>query len=157
MTDLEIGNDHAIDGDDVGQSSIPTVSKNVTDCEGPEPEAHSKTKTTKKYQEKTKLVLKVARQRATKEPYLNDVCNIVTIPYPHWATDKIHATSLTWSTFWRPPSPKYRGRHMSILPKGLGWFWRDMRKSHLLWVKIIFLFQSASLVSLYPYLTIHMR
>ena len=41
--------------------------------------------------------------------------------------------------------------------KGIAWFWKDMEKSHLLWVKVIFLFQSASLVSLYPYLTIHMR
>ena len=41
--------------------------------------------------------------------------------------------------------------------KGLAWFWKDMGKSHLLWVKVIFLFQSASLVSLYPYLTLHMR
>ena len=59
---------------------------------------------------------------------------------------------------------KYREKTKSLFRgarrragKGLGWFWRDMRKSHLLWVKIIFLFQSASLVSLYPYLTIHMR
>ena len=66
-----------------------------------------KAKTTKKrYQEKTKCVLRVARERGG---------------------------------------------------EGLQWFWRDMRKRHLLWVKVIFLFQSASLVSLYPYLTIHMR
>lgn len=40
---------------------------------------------------------------------------------------------------------------------GCHWFWKDMKKRHLLWVKVIFLFQSASLVALYPYLTIHMR
>ena len=41
--------------------------------------------------------------------------------------------------------------------KGLKWIWEDVKKKHLIWVKIIFLFQSASLVTLYPYLTIHMR
>ena len=41
--------------------------------------------------------------------------------------------------------------------KASKWIWDDLRKPHLLWVKIIFLFQSASLVVLYPYLTIHMR
>ncbi|TRY69336.1 hypothetical protein TCAL_04104 [Tigriopus californicus] len=41
--------------------------------------------------------------------------------------------------------------------RGCHWFWKDMKKRHLLWVKVIFLFQSASLVALYPYLTIHMR
>ena len=105
MTDLEIGTNKAAGAaadDDVGEQ-IPTVAKNVTDRDE---EAHPKTKTTSKYREKTKSLLRGARRRAG---------------------------------------------------KGLGWFWRDMRKSHLLWVKVIFLFQSASLVSLYPYLTIHMR
>ena len=107
MTDLEIGTNNAAgpaaDDDDVGEQ-IPTVAKNVTDQD--EEESRPKTKTTSKYREKTKSLLRGARRRAG---------------------------------------------------KGLGWFWRDMRKSHLLWVKVIFLFQSASLVSLYPYLTIHMR
>ena len=103
MTDLEIGSNNAAVDDDVGRQ-IPTVSKNLTVHS--ETKTKTKTKTNKKYNEKTKCVLKLARERAT---------------------------------------------------KGLGWFWKDMRKSHLLWVKIIFLFQSASLVSLYPYLTIHMR
>ena len=43
------------------------------------------------------------------------------------------------------------------LKSGLHWLWKDMKKTHLLWVKVIFLFQSASLITLYPYLTIHMR
>jgi len=37
------------------------------------------------------------------------------------------------------------------------WFWGDMCKTHLIWIKLIFFFQSASLVVLYPYLVIHMR
>jgi len=37
------------------------------------------------------------------------------------------------------------------------WFWGDMSKTHLIWIKLIFFFQSASLVVLYPYLVIHMR
>ena len=40
---------------------------------------------------------------------------------------------------------------------GFQWFINDMKKGHLVWVKMIFFFQSASLVTLYPYLTIHMR
>ena len=37
------------------------------------------------------------------------------------------------------------------------WFWSDMIKTHLFWIKLIFFFQSGSLVVLYPYLVIHMR
>merc|ERR1719336_1028527 len=37
------------------------------------------------------------------------------------------------------------------------WFWDDLSKTHLLWIKLIFFFQSGSLVVLYPYLVIHMR
>ena len=37
------------------------------------------------------------------------------------------------------------------------WFWSDMMKTHLIWIKFIFFFQSGSLVVLYPYLVIHMR
>ena len=37
------------------------------------------------------------------------------------------------------------------------WMWEDLTKSHLVWIKLIFFFQSASLVVLYPYLVIHMR
>ncbi len=37
------------------------------------------------------------------------------------------------------------------------WFLDDLRTPHLSWVKAVFFFQSASLVALYPYLTIHMR
>ena len=104
MTDLEIGTTNATATD----NDIPSVSQHVTDRheEGEAAARPPKGKTASKYREKTNLVLKAARQRAT---------------------------------------------------RGLGWFWKDMRKSHLLWVKVIFLFQSASLVSLYPYLTIHMR
>ncbi len=37
------------------------------------------------------------------------------------------------------------------------WFSDDLRRPDLAWVKAVFFFQSASLVALYPYLTIHMR
>lgn len=40
---------------------------------------------------------------------------------------------------------------------GLQFLWKDLTKKHLLWVKIIFFLQSASLVTLYPYLTIHLK
>ena len=33
----------------------------------------------------------------------------------------------------------------------------DFRKPDLIWVKIIFFLQSASLVTLYPYISLHMR
>lgn len=39
----------------------------------------------------------------------------------------------------------------------LEWFWHDMKQKHLMWIKAIFFLQSASLVTLFPYLTIHMR
>ena len=38
------------------------------------------------------------------------------------------------------------------LKGGLKFLWKDLTKQHLLWVKIIFFLQSASLVTLYPYL-----
>eukprot|EP00092_Neocalanus_flemingeri_P040495 GFUD01044100.1.p1 GENE.GFUD01044100.1~~GFUD01044100.1.p1 ORF type:complete len:708 (+),score=166.26 GFUD01044100.1:153-2276(+) len=41
--------------------------------------------------------------------------------------------------------------------QGKSWFCGDMSKTHLIWIKLIFFFQSASLVVLYPYLVIHMR
>jgi len=37
------------------------------------------------------------------------------------------------------------------------WFYKDLSSTHLIWIKLIFFFQSASLVVLYPYLVIHMR
>jgi len=43
------------------------------------------------------------------------------------------------------------------LKRGLHFLWKDLTKKHLLWVKIIFFLQSASLVTLYPYLTIHLK
>ena len=43
------------------------------------------------------------------------------------------------------------------LSKMRKWMWEDLTKSHLIWIKLIFFFQSASLVVLYPYLVIHMR
>ncbi len=41
--------------------------------------------------------------------------------------------------------------------EGLSWVGEDLRKPHLFWVKVVFLFQSASMVTLYPYLTLHLR
>lgn len=36
--------------------------------------------------------------------------------------------------------------------RGLRFLWKDLTKPHLVWVKLIFFLQSASLVALYPYL-----
>ena len=47
------------------------------------------------------------------------------------------------------PESKVKKKLVSML--------NDLRKTHLIWVKIVFLLQSASLVTLYPYLSIHMR
>ena len=41
--------------------------------------------------------------------------------------------------------------------QGSQWLWKDLKQPHLLWVKIIFMLQSASLVTLYPYLIVHLR
>jgi len=54
-----------------------------------------------------------------------------------------------WS--YLPPSIVERGSKIK------NWFWSDMIKTHLFWIKLIFFFQSGSLVVLYPYLVIHMR
>jgi len=43
------------------------------------------------------------------------------------------------------------------LSKGSRWIWKDLRQGHLVWLKLIFFFQSASMVVLYPYLVLHMR
>ena len=41
--------------------------------------------------------------------------------------------------------------------EGVAWFMSDMRSRRLAWVKAIFFLQTAGLVTLYPYLAIHMR
>ena len=38
------------------------------------------------------------------------------------------------------------------IKRGLKFVWKDLRKQHLIWVKVVFFLQSASLVTLYPYL-----
>merc|ERR1719433_2256697 len=43
------------------------------------------------------------------------------------------------------------------MKRGLSFVWKDLRKTHLIWVKVVFFLQSASLVTLYPYLTIHLK
>ena len=61
--------------------------------------------------------------------------------------------------------PSWKGEHhighyRSVLNQPFlpfSWFWNDLSKTHLLWIKLIFFFQSGSLVVLYPYLVIHMR
>ncbi len=50
------------------------------------------------------------------------------------------------------PRTKVVSKLMEILSNGFGFVWKDLTKKHLLWVKIIFFLQSASLVALYPYL-----
>ena len=37
------------------------------------------------------------------------------------------------------------------------WVFNDFRLKHLIWIKFIFLFQSASMTVLYPYLNLHMK
>ena len=41
--------------------------------------------------------------------------------------------------------------------KGVAWFMSDMQSRRLAWVKAVFFLQTAGLVTLYPYLAIHMR
>ena len=41
--------------------------------------------------------------------------------------------------------------------QGFKWIWADWKKPHLFPIKIIFMFQSISLVTLYPYLIVHIR
>ena len=51
----------------------------------------------------------------------------------------------------------FRSSLLSKVYKGLKWMLADFRKPDLIWVKIIFFLQSASLVTLYPYISLHMR
>lgn len=37
------------------------------------------------------------------------------------------------------------------------WVFQDFRMKHLVWIKLIFFFQSASMTVLYPYLNLHMK
>merc|ERR1711936_232055 len=81
-----------------------------------------------------------------------------------------------WVSSSEPPAASSRGTACGgcksgrttccdLLPSALAtrlrkmrkWIWEDLTKSHLIWIKLIFFFQSASLVVLYPYLVIHMR
>ena len=41
---------------------------------------------------------------------------------------------------------------LETMKRGLNFVWKDLRKTHLIWVKVVFFLQSASLVTLYPYL-----
>ena len=45
------------------------------------------------------------------------------------------------------------GGLMSIL----GWIFEDFRMRHLICIKLVFLFQSASMTVLYPYINLHMK
>ena len=45
---------------------------------------------------------------------------------------------------------------LEAIKSGLHFLWEDLTTPHLLWVKIIFFLQSASLVTLYPYLVCSM-
>ena len=51
----------------------------------------------------------------------------------------------------------FSGSSESPLRRGCLWIYNDMMKKHLYWVKIVLFLQSAGMVSLYPYLAIHMR
>ena len=61
-------------------------------------------------------------------------------------TEKVILISVLWFCQQSPHCPYF-----------FSWFWNDLSKTHLLWIKLIFFFQSGSLVVLYPYLVIHMR
>ena len=37
------------------------------------------------------------------------------------------------------------------------WVFNDFRLKHLIWIKVIFFFQSASMTVLYPFLNLHMK
>ena len=37
------------------------------------------------------------------------------------------------------------------------WVFNDFRLKHLVWIKFIFFFQSASMTVLYPFLNLHMK
>ena len=39
----------------------------------------------------------------------------------------------------------------------LSWIFGDFRMRHLVWIKLVFLFQSASMTVLYPYINLHMK
>ena len=41
---------------------------------------------------------------------------------------------------------------LETIKRGLKFLWKDLRTKHLIWVKVVFFLQSASLVTLYPYL-----
>ena len=45
----------------------------------------------------------------------------------------------------------------SLVRKKMSTVWGDLKKRHLLWVKTVFFLQSAANVTLYPFLTLHMR
>lgn len=74
-------------------------------------------------------------------------------PFQDMATEQPHQDSLENKSSIKESAKKV----IRKASKAVKWIWDDLKKPHLMWVKIIFLFQSASLVVLYPYLTIHMR
>ena len=41
---------------------------------------------------------------------------------------------------------------IETVKRGLRFVWKDFKSCHLIWVKVAFFLQSASLVTLYPYL-----
>ena len=49
------------------------------------------------------------------------------------------------------------GRESGQNLEGVDWFKSDMQSRRLAWVKAVFFLQTAGLVTLYPYLAIHMR
>ena len=58
----------------------------------------------------------------------------------------------------RPKQAEKCGGESSVQNlKGVAWFMSDMRSRRLAWVKAVFFLQTAGLVTLYPYLAIHMR
>ncbi len=48
-------------------------------------------------------------------------------------------------------------RGLSRMLSAVKWVLRDFALRHLVWIKLVFLFQSASMTVLYPYLNLHMK
>ena len=71
-------------------------------------------------------------------------------------TDLFDANS-NRSTEKQAPETKENAEKPKEKDKERNWFVQDMLQPHLAWVKVVFFLQSAGLVSLYPYLSIHMR
>ena len=72
------------------------------------------------------------------------------------AANKATASSPTNSSTASDPN-NCCTRWLQKLVTVLKWVFNDFRMRHLVWIKFIFFFQSASMTVLYPYLNLHMK